>query len=796
MRARLNLVPSAFFLIVPLDMALPVAVAQVYYVGDQSTLKDNSGTASYHDALNWLNYRSPGGVIPGTDPVEYDDADGGIAGNGRAVFDPATDHRPNNNGGTPPDPSTYGWPRYLYFGDFLDRRTFSQDKVILGGIAKPSFVEVVSGSYTFNLGSNNFGNVGGLEIIPPQSSSALVVGSNARSATLNITGGGTAHLKSMRVGNSAAGDRSTGTIVVSGIGTIFDVEGYSLVGNSVTNGYVTITEGATFITRPDFGGDSGPNGTYGGVWFGEFGSAGDVFGNGSLTIERGAAYLDSVGISFDRKSSLRVQTGGTLTTSKLVSVEGDALVQGAQSSITAARLNMNSKNGTLRAIDGAVVEVGNGASDFTTTINGTFVVDHASFSSATANGTVSVAGTLDVKGASTVALADRLLHVRNGGTVSVSNSSLDIPNSVLMVWLGKVVLKDGAIATTRSTSVGDGGEVSLSGGSIMTTGPDATIGYLGGEGKITIASGAKLISNSAGSPTRTSANIGQRTTDKGTVIVDGAGSLWDSAGGYITVGSAATGILQILSEGTVKSAGGRIGKSAGANGLAVIEGSGSAWEISESLFVGGDVGAAGGAGKLAVKDHGRARINTELRVWQTGAVEIDGTGIVKVGDAGSNPAAGALTVGFGGTLSGNGEIIGDVIIAGGKLTPGASPGRLTVDGDLLMDELSILKLELAGTTADLFDQLRVTGDLSILGTIEISLLGGFSPQVGDKFKFFDVGGALDLSQASFEFPAGLLLISVGAGEFQVHAVPEPASSTLLLLGFALLCHRIRHFPPI
>ncbi len=145
-------------------------------------------------------------------------------------------------------------------------------------------------------------------------------------------------------------------------------------------------------------------------------------------------------------------------------------------------------------------------------------------------------------------------------------------------------------------------------------------------------------------------------------------------------------------------------------------------------------------------------------------------------------AAGALTVGLGGMLSGNGQILGDVIVAGGTVAPGASPGTLTIDGDLLMGQLSILKLELAGTSPGFFDQLMVNGNLSILGTIEVSLLNDFRPQNGEKFKFFDVSGSLDLSRASFSLPAGLSLVSIGAGEFQVRAVPEPSSWVLTAIG--------------
>lgn len=131
-------------------------------------------------------------------------------------------------------------------------------------------------------------------------------------------------------------------------------------------------------------------------------------------------------------------------------------------------------------------------------------------------------------------------------------------------------------------------------------------------------------------------------------------------------------------------------------------------------------------------------------------------------------------------------------IAGGTLSPGTSPGLLKFNGDLFLNASSILQLELAGTTADLFDQLHVTGNLSILGTIQVSLLNGFQPKPGDTFKFFNVGNSLDLAQASFVLPAGLNFETVAPGEFRVANVPEPSSLFVLLVAvFALGARRRR-----
>lgn len=314
--------------------AIPAnVVAQIYYVGDQSTLKDNNGTASFHDSNNWLNFRSPGGVIPGSNPIRNEDANGSFdPGNGTAVFDPSTDHRPSNFGRTPPDPNSYGEPSYLYFGDFLDQRTISQDKFVAGGIARPDSVRITTGHYTFDLGSNNGGARGGLDLTSSQGSGELTVGGNASSATLTVTGGGRSYVRSLRAGDSAttSGNNSSGTLVVSRPDTVFEVEGSSLIGAGTTNGSVLITDQATFKTRQIAPGSGPPSS----VQIGNFSGSRNGFGIGQLSIEHGATFLDETYVSVNHGSSLAVRSGGTLVTNALY-LQGDAIVSGSSSKIMA-----------------------------------------------------------------------------------------------------------------------------------------------------------------------------------------------------------------------------------------------------------------------------------------------------------------------------------------------------------------------------------------------------------------------------------------------------------------------------
>src|SRR5262249_7268967 len=73
----------------------------------------------------------------------------------------------------------------------------------------------------------------------------------------------------------------------------------------------------------------------------------------------------------------------------------------------------------------------------------------------------------------------------------------------------------------------------------------------------------------------------------------------------------------------------------------------------------------------------------------------------------------------------------------GVLAPGSSPGILDVTGNYVQTAAGVLKLELAGrnaTSPTQFDQLRVTGTATLAGSVQATILNGFTPAPGDEFK--------------------------------------------------------------
>ncbi|MCB1119939.1 MAG: hypothetical protein KJT03_00195, partial [Verrucomicrobiae bacterium] len=87
---------------------------------------------------------------------------------------------------------------------------------------------------------------------------------------------------------------------------------------------------------------------------------------------------------------------------------------------------------------------------------------------------------------------------------------------------------------------------------------------------------------------------------------------------------------------------------------------------------------------------------------------------------------------LGGVINLAGVITGDTQ-AGGLTRMGASPGIGVFDGDLLFSETSELEVEMAGTELGQFDQLDVTGNVSLGGKLVLVFLDGYEATGGEQF---------------------------------------------------------------
>jgi autotransporter-associated beta strand protein len=91
-----------------------------------------------------------------------------------------------------------------------------------------------------------------------------------------------------------------------------------------------------------------------------------------------------------------------------------------------------------------------------------------------------------------------------------------------------------------------------------------------------------------------------------------------------------------------------------------------------------------------------------------------------------------------GTLAGMGTVFGDVTSRNwSKVSPGDSPGVLTVVHNYTQAQYATLMIQIAGTSTGQFSVLNVSGNANLSGYLDPVLLNGFVPTIGQTFTFLD-----------------------------------------------------------
>jgi hypothetical protein len=146
----------------------------------------------------------------------------------------------------------------------------------------------------------------------------------------------------------------------------------------------------------------------------------------------------------------------------------------------------------------------------------------------------------------------------------------------------------------------------------------------------------------------------------------------------------------------------------------------------------------------------------------------------------------------GGKLSGTGTINGNVVL-GGKISPGNSPGILTINGNYTQTASGVYDAEIAGLTPGLgYDELLISGAADLDGKLDVSFLDNFTVDLGDSFilmKYSSETGTYSMVELpklgpglkwDLSYDPGYLDLSVAPAT--VNPTPEP--STYVLWGTA------------
>ncbi|MFV0798091.1 autotransporter outer membrane beta-barrel domain-containing protein [Brucella anthropi] len=531
-----------------------------------------------------------------------------------------------------------------------------------------------------------------------------------------------------------------------------------------------------------------------------------ALGAGGALAAAGSVNLGASGAGFDISGAGSNQTIGALS-----GVAGTSVTLGPNTLSFGDATNQIFA-GTISGTGGIVkqgigTQILTGANDFSGGTNfaaGGIVVGN---NSALGSGGITVNGNAQLDNSASVSLANRI-DVAGGATLSVNGSNGLTLGGVISGGGG--LTKNGAATLTLSgsntytggTTINSGTLMITSGGALASTGAmnlagagaaldisaavsSQSIGELTGAAGTSIAMGANSLTLGGaanatfggtiggmggitktgwGRQTLTGTNTytGGTTINAGTLALGAGGAL--ATGGFVNLGAAGAD-FDISAAGSQT-----IGALSGVAGTRVTLGPGtlSFGDATSRTFA----GAISGAGSIVKQGSGRQVFNgISIHAGLTSVM----AGSLIIGDTRGTSAsiAGNVTVGAGATIGGHGRIGGDLTLASGShLSPGASIGTLTVDGNLTVGQGSQLDFEFGApginfATFGQSDSVSVRGDLTVNASVlNVINGGGMGPGL---YNLFSYGGALSFNGGGFFPPAGSA-IQILTGTKQINLV--------------------------
>ncbi|RYD24129.1 MAG: hypothetical protein EOP88_01385 [Verrucomicrobiaceae bacterium] len=563
------------------------------------------------------------------------------------------------------------------------------------------------------------------------------------------------------------------------------------VGNGAgTSGRLDQTAGTLSVGNNNwlFVGASGGNGTYnlsgdanmnaGGVNVGAWGSAGAT---GVLNMNSSGTINATAG-----------QRGGFV---------GDASVLVGENG-SAGTLNI--QKGTVNALVAAQFGVGGAGSVGNLEVSGgafniTGTLSMGRGGSGTANVT---GGSVAGNGELWVGQSSGYQFSQSGGNVSSSSYFVigreNGSSGVYSLSGGTVNAATGAGFAVLGSFGGSNGTLNVSGGSFNVANNAQLLVGEGGAGTLAVSGTGLVTVNHATEGLRVGAGAsGNGTvnlnggTIQATLVSKGAGAgTFNFNGGTLKAATASATYMQGLTRANVR------------NGGAIVDSNGVNVTIAQPLLHSDLVGDAAIDGGLT--KNGTGSLTLSGTSTYTGATTVNNGSLVVDGSISTSLLT---TVNNGATLSGSGAVGSLTVAAGGTVSPGNSPGILSV-GNTDLQLGSNLAIELNGATAGSgYDQLNVTGSATLAGMLNLTTT--FTPANGALF-FILLNDGTDAINGTFSGLANNSVFSSGGQSFQISyfgdsatssftggndavlmAIPEPAAALLGSFGVLFLLRRRR-----
>ena len=571
---------------------------------------------------------------------------------------------------------------------------------------------------------------------------AWITAAGNRTGTTIINGGALVALRST-LGTGAVQINNGGTLYVNDQWVLCGVNGFGVAEQNVAS--VTVNTGGQLALDPGNGYANGATNLYL--------NGGSVTGGPGNASPFGGLYL------YNGNEQI---TAGGATTSTI-------------STILALTGNNNS------------ITVGAGSA-----LNITSIMKNGIFDGSAAGGFIKAgAGTLTLSGANsytgTTTISGGTLEIGEAGTLGGGNYAGDISN-------GGALLYSSSANQTLSGFITGSGSITMSGSGTLTltqTFNDFPTHYF--NGAITVNSGTLIAPNEYWTlnPTSITVNGGilnmqTRPSELGYLALNG-GTVTSNG-----VENTSFGNIILYTDTTVHAGGAAVStisvnqvKLRGTNGFDVSAGS--------TLNLTSEVGEYGGAGSLSKTGSGTLSLSGANTYTGTTAVN-EGKLIVN----GNISTSILTTVASGATLGGSGKVGALTIASGAFVTPGNSPGILTVNGNYT--QAGTYSAEITGTTAGVggYDQIVVTGTVDITGGSLVALFSSGSYALGDKLFILTNDGSDAITGSYSGFAQGATVATYGGFDWAISyladatgntftggndialmAVPEPSASLLI-----------------